>query len=327
MRSVQQQLLQILTNGRFHSGRDLGEQMGLTRAAIWKHIRHLRTLGLEVNAVRGRGYCLPDSLCLLDQQVIHDALQEKNRQRVTQLEVFSSLPSTSTYLKDQRIRPGQVAVCFAETQTSGRGRRGRSWVSPFAANIYVSIKQQLFVDEFVYGTLSLLVGVAMCRVLEDVGIKDVSLKWPNDIYVNQAKLAGVLIEYAGEANGPVSTIIGIGMNIKMPATAGENIDQTWVDLDSIIPGIASQRNQLCASLVDHVLLVLEECENGNSVRLLEEWQKYDMLYDREVELHLPNRKVCGRAVGINRQGLLLIEQTHGKTGAYASGEVSVRMKS
>lgn len=326
MRSVQQQLVHLLANGQFHSGRQLGEQLGLTRAAIWKHIQRLRTLGLDVHAVRGRGYRLSHSLCLLDQQAIHSALQEKNRKRVVRLEVFSSLPSTSTYLKDQRVGSGQVAVCFAETQTSGRGRRGRSWVSPFAANIYASIKQRIFLDEGAYGTLSLLVGVAMCRVLKDVGVEGISLKWPNDIYVNQAKLAGILIEYAGEANGPVSTVIGMGMNIKMPATAGENIDQTWIDLDSIIPGIASRRNQLCASLVDHVLVVLEECECGNTAELLEEWRQYDMLYDRDVVLQLPNRQVCGRAAGINRQGQLLIEQAEGKLVAYASGEISVRVK-
>ena len=326
MRSVQQQLLHLLANGQFHSGRQLGEQLGLTRAAIWKHIRHLRMLGLDVHAVRGRGYRLSHDLCLLDQQAIHSGLQEKNRKRVVRLEVFSSLPSTSSYLKDQHVRSGQVAVCFAETQTSGRGRRGRSWVSPFAANIYASIKQQIFLDEGAYGTLSLLIGVAMCRVLKDVGVEGVSLKWPNDIYVNQAKLAGILIEYAGEANGPVSTVIGMGMNIKMSAAAGENIDQSWIDLDSIIPGIASRRNQLCASLVDQVLVVLEQCECGNTAELLEEWRQYDMLYDRDVVLQLPNRKICGRAAGINRQGQLLIEQAEGKLVAYASGEISVRVK-
>jgi len=327
MRSTQQRILQLLANGQFHSGRQLGEQIGLTRAAIWKHIRHLRTMGLDVSAVRGRGYRLSSSIVLLDQKTIHSALQEKSRKRVAQLEVFDSLPSTSIYLKDQRVRPGQVAVCFAETQTSGRGRRGRSWVSPFAANIYASIKLQVFLDEGAYGTLSLLIGVAMCRFLKELGIQSVTLKWPNDIYVKQAKLAGVLIECTGEANGPVSTVIGIGMNIKMPAAAGDMIDQTWIDLDTMIPGIASRRNQLCASLVDHVLAVLEQCECENTTELLEEWRQHDMLYDRDVVLQLPNRKVRGRAAGINGHGQLLIEQAEGKRVAYSSGEISVRIKS
>jgi len=326
MQSVQQQLLQLLASGQFYSGRKLGEQFGLTRAAIWKHIQRLRELGLSVDAVRGRGYRLPGGLCLLDQQAIYTGLQERYRKRVACLEVFDSLPSTSSYLKDQRVRSGQVAVCFAERQTSGRGRRGRTWVSPYAANIYVSIKLQLLLDEGTYGTLSLLIGVAVCRVLKEVGVEGVSLKWPNDIYVNQAKLAGVLIEYAGEANGPVSTIIGIGMNIKMPVAAGNDIDQTWIDLDSIIPGVASRRNQLSASLVSHVLQVMEECESGKSAELLEQWRLYDMLYDQDVVLQLPNRKICGTARGINGQGQLLIEQAEGKLVAYASGEISVRVK-
>ncbi|HED16033.1 MAG TPA: biotin--[acetyl-CoA-carboxylase] ligase, partial [Gammaproteobacteria bacterium] len=201
-----------------------------------------------------------------------------------------------------------------------------SWVSPYAANIYASIKLQLLLDEGAYGMLSLLIGVAVCRVLKEVGIEGVSLKWPNDIYVNRAKLAGVLIEYAGEANGPVSTIIGMGMNIKMPVDAGKNIDQAWTDLDSIIPGVASRRNQLCASLVNHVLLVLEECESGNSGELLDEWRQYDMLYDQDVVLQLPKRKICGRARGVNMRGQLLIEQAEGKLAAYVSGEISVRVK-
>jgi len=327
MQSVQQQLLQLLSSGQFYSGSQLGEQLGLTRAAIWKHIQRLRELGLSVDAVRGRGYRLPGGICLLDQQAIYAGVEERYRKRVAWLKVFDSLLSTSSYLKDQRVRSDQVAVCFAEMQTGGRGRRGRTWVSPYAANIYVSIKQQLLLDKGTYGTLSLLIGVAVCRVLKEEDVEGVSLKWPNDIYVNQAKLAGVLIEYAGEANGPVSTIIGIGMNIKMPVAAGQNIDQTWIDLESIIPGVASRRNQLSASLVNHVLQVLEECESDSSGKLLEEWRQYDMLYGHDVVLQLPNCKISGAARGVNEQGQLLIEQAEGKLVAYASGEVSVRVKS
>lgn len=325
--SVQQRLLSLLANGQFHSGHQLGESLGLTRAAIWKQVQNLRALGLEIHAVRGRGYRLSHRLCLLDQPVIQSALLKKSRQRVARLEVFASLPSTSTYLKDQRVPSGQVAVCFAETQTGGRGRRGRAWVSPFAANIYASIKLQLVLDGEQYSTLSLLIGVAICRVLKHAGVQDVSLKWPNDIFVKQAKLAGVLIEYAGEANSSMSAVIGIGMNIKMPAVAGQNIDQNWIDLEAIIPGITSQRNQLCASLVDHVLAVLDECEHGKTPELLREWRQYDMLYNRDVELQLATQKVLGRAAGINGQGHLLIEQGDGDLAAYASGEISVRVQS
>ncbi len=327
MESIQQNLLQRLADGRFHSGQELGEQMGLTRAAVWKYIRELRGLGLAVQSVRGRGYRVAGGLSLLDESAIHQALPENSRQRIGCVEVFTSLPSTSSYLKDKPVRPGQVAVCLAETQTQGRGRRGRHWVSPFAANIYASIKLQLSLEQNIYGSLSLLIGVAICRLLKEVGIQDASVKWPNDVFVNNAKLAGVLIEFNGEANGPVNAVIGMGLNVRMPPSAGEQIDQDWIDLDSLIPGVARHRNRVCARLVDTVLSVLEQSEQGGVAEILTEWRELDMLFDREVVLQLPNRQISGRAAGINAQGHLLIEQSEGQLVAFASGEVSVRVAS
>jgi len=133
-------ILEILADGEFHSGTEIAEQVGISRSAIWKHIRSLSELGLDYHALSGKGYRLNHALELLDAKKIQEILHPEVEKNISVLEVFDQIDSTNGYLMSEAGRQkNSGAICIAEYQRSGRGRRGREWVSPFGSNIYLSI--------------------------------------------------------------------------------------------------------------------------------------------------------------------------------------------
>ena len=226
MSELQSKILQVLKDGEFHSGESLGERLGVSRTAVWKQLQKLEAIGLQLESVKGTGYKVPAGFELLDEKHIRDQLSVPPELELAQLEIFQSIDSTNKYLSERADRPEYVrSVVLAESQLSGRGRRGKTWVSPFAANIYLSTLWGFERGAEALGGLSLAVGVAVRRALLQVGLKDVQLKWPNDIYVGQKKLGGILLEMLGDPAGHCSVVVGVGINVSMPVEAGEAIDQ------------------------------------------------------------------------------------------------------
>ncbi|WP_407331917.1 bifunctional biotin--[acetyl-CoA-carboxylase] ligase/biotin operon repressor BirA [Enterovibrio sp. 27052020O] len=307
-------LIKILADGHFHSGEKLGQELGMSRAAISKHIKVLQQWGLDVFRVQGKGYCLPAALDLLDEAQLRAQLKGPD---------FSLIPvidSTNQYLLD---RVGQLAsgtACFAEYQQMGRGRRGRKWFSPFGANLYLSMYWRLDAGMAAAMGLSLVVGVSMAEKLAKLGAKNVKVKWPNDLYWNDKKLAGILVEMTGQAGDAAHLVIGMGLNIAMPDT--DAVDQDWANLgdtSQILPG----KNKLAAELINGVTDALKQYEETGMAGFVERWDKYDNFNGRAVKLLLGERVVKGIARGINEQGALLLETEAGVT-PYLGGEISLR---
>ncbi|MDX1654152.1 MAG: biotin--[acetyl-CoA-carboxylase] ligase, partial [Candidatus Competibacteraceae bacterium] len=244
MQERERRLLEVLGDGRFHSGEELARALGVSRAAVWKHLNSLGRRGLEVHAVRGRGYRLPNPLELLDPEGIRAQLSPSVQGRLAQLEVFDQIDSTNSYLltRAKAGAPGG-SVCLAERQSAGRGRRGRQWISPFAANLYLSVLWRYPDGPALLSGLSLAVGVAMARALEGVGVVGVGLKWPNDLLWRDQKLGGILLEFGGESSGPCQVVTGVGLNVTMPKEPALDIDQPWPDLTTVL-GLGLSRNRL-----------------------------------------------------------------------------------
>ncbi len=322
----ERQLLDILSDGRFHSGEVLAAQLGgVSRAAVWKGIRILQTFGLEIHAVRGRGYRLAEPLELLAAERIQAALTDAARPWVTGIEVHERLVSTNTYLlnraKDEL--PGGW-VCLAEYQSAGRGRRGRSWVSPFAANLYLSLLWRFTLEAALLSGLSLAVGVALIRALHGLGIPELGLKWPNDVLWRRHKLAGVLLEFGGESSGPGYIVAGIGLNVAMPHHTEPAIDQPWVDLRSIVgPGQLS-RNRLAARLIGELVTAFVQFEQAGFAAFREDWARYDLARNQPVTLSLPTMAIDGIARGVDATGALLLETAAG-IRPFLGGEISLRL--
>ncbi len=325
--TTRHRILRILQDGRFHSGEALGVHLGVSRAAVWKALRGLAEVGLRVDAVTGRGYRLADPLELLDGDAIGSMLSERGRELLGELHLFESTDSTNRFLMERGAAGADSgSVCLAETQQAGRGRRGRSWISPFAGNLYLSLLWRFPDGARAVQGLSLAVGVIVAQVLETLGVAEVKLKWPNDLLWRGAKLGGVLIEMAGEAGGPCYVVVGVGINVSMPSEAGAAIDQAWTDLHRAGGGRGISRNLLAAALIDALLCRLETFAATGLQPYLQPWRRLDALCEQPVVVHTPEGAIEGEGVGIDETGALRVRHATG-IRTYHAGEVSLRGRS
>lgn len=314
-------ILEVLADGHFHSGEVLAKHLGVTRAAVWKKVHALEKLGLEVFRVPGKGYRLSDPLQLLDAAAIGTALSAGCRERLKGITVLDAVDSTNLWVA---ARDQDPEVCFAEFQSAGRGRRGRSWVSPFGANLYVSLSWRF--DEWPPGftALGMVTAIAAVRALRELGLEDVRIKWPNDLVAAGRKLGGVLIDIQGEPPGATRAVIGLGLNVRMPAAAATQIDQPWMDLNTLSDGNPPDRNALAAGLIEALVTALGEFETAGFAAFTDDWQALDLVAGKAVALHSHEHTVTGVAAGVDEQGALLLKTPQGLK-RFVSGDLSLRM--
>ncbi|MFV8784273.1 bifunctional biotin--[acetyl-CoA-carboxylase] ligase/biotin operon repressor BirA [Microbulbifer sp. SA54] len=315
-------LLLLLADGRVHSGEFLGEALGVSRAAVWKQLQKLEQLGLVVESVKGRGYQLPGGLDLLDAETISSHLSAEAKPLLQQLQVHDQVDSTNArVLSALEAGRGHGQVVLAEQQTAGRGRRGRSWASPFGAGVSVSLGWQFQGGVQLLEGLSLAVGVALARALAVFDVPDVRLKWPNDVWCQGRKLAGVLLELSGDLTDRCAVVVGIGLNMRLPAAAAGTIDQPWIDLEQVRPGIS--RNRLVAEMLNQLLPLLDTYPAGGFAPWREPWQALDQFAGAEVCLQSAQQRWCGIERGVDKSGALLLE-TDGDLRTFHGGEISLR---
>ena len=321
----QKTMLSLLADGEFHSGTVLAQILGMSRAAVCKQIKHLADdLDVNIAAVTGKGYRLDRPLELLTREKITVVLNEQSKALIKCLEIHDYIDSTNRYLVEKtRSQSTTGWVCFAELQSAGKGRRGREWVSPFGSNIYLSIAWQ-----FPQGGmsslsgLSLAVGVAVIRALNELQIHEVCLKWPNDIFHQGKKLGGILIEVSGETDGICNAVIGVGLNLFLSENKAQTITQAWTDISQITGQTPLFRNVLAGCLLNHLLPVIAGFEEHGIQAYLEEWRRYDCLNGLPVTLFIAKQTIEGTVMGVNEQGLLLLQRKDGNIQTFASGEVS-----
>lgn len=308
-------LISILADGEFHSGEQLGEQLGMSRAAINKHVQTLRDWGIDVFTVPGKGYSLPEPIQLLDESFI------KSQVAAGSVAVLPVIDSTNQYLLNRLDTLQSGDACIAEYQQAGRGRRGRQWFSPFGANLYLSMYWRLEQGPAAAIGLSLVIGIVMAEVLQRLGAEDVRVKWPNDLYLNDRKLAGILVELTGKTGDAAQIVIGAGINLAMRNVAANVISQGWINLQEA--GISINRNTLAVTLIQELRTALQLFEQESLVPFLPRWEKLDNFIHRPVKLIIGEREVLGISRGINEQGGLLLEQD-GIIKAWVGGEISLR---
>jgi BirA family transcriptional regulator, biotin operon repressor / biotin---[acetyl-CoA-carboxylase] ligase len=318
-------LLSMISDGNIHSGEELAIRLNISRAAIWKSIKHLESLGLQIEAIRGKGYCLKNQIELLSEKVIKKSLSPIAKKCCRDIEVLFNTDSTNAYLF-KRLGSEQIHgnAVLAEYQSNGRGRRGNKWISPIGSGVCLSVGWRFDIAPGVLGLLSLYMGVAIARALQNVSLTNIGLKWPNDIVIMNKKLGGILLEVRGEASGPVDVIIGIGVNYELPKNVISNIDQPVTDICCLTEERLS-RNRIAASLLSNVFEILENMRSGTNTNLIDEWRQYDCYIGRKARLILPNEEVEGTVKGVDDQGALLMS-VNGKIKSYTSGEISLRVQ-
>lgn len=316
----ERELLQRLAAGPI-SGDALARDAGLTRAAVWKRIQALREAGLRIDAQAGRGYTLAAALDLLDADVIRAGLTDAARSELASIEVAWSLDSTNSELLRRETPARAIAVLLAEQQTGGRGRRGRVWSSPLAANLYVSVARQFSGGLARLGGLSLVAGIAVTEALRELGVDEAGLKWPNDVVVGDRKLGGVLIEGGGEHGGPVRAVIGMGLNVRMPLAFAQKIDQPWIDLAALRCPVS--RNEVASAMLSRLLPALRQFDADGLAPFRPRYAALDVLANRAITVHAIQGDCEGVAEGIAEDGSLRV-RIAGRIEHVYAGEVSVR---
>lgn len=309
-------LIGLLSDGLFHSGEQLGQQLGMSRAAINKHMQILRDWGLDIFTVTGKGYSLSAPIELLNEDKIASLLPDGK------VAVLPVVNSTNQYLLDRSDSLSSGDACVAEYQQAGRGRRGRQWFSPFGSNLYLSMFWRLEQGPSAAIGLSLVVGIVMAEVLQQLGAKDVRVKWPNDLYMNDKKLAGILVELTGKAGDSADIVIGAGINLSMKDPDPNIVTQKWANLQE--SGLDIDRNQLVAELINALRISLKLFEADGLAPFIQRWDQLDNFLNRPVKLLIGEKQIYGVARGINTQGALLLE-SNGEVKSFIGGEISLRM--
>ncbi len=290
-----QQVLKILNNRQIYTTEQLVVKLSINSNKLKKIINDLVSYGIKLNQPTCDTYQLIETVDLLDIKKIRTKLTNK----LVNLEVFDVINSTNEYvLTNITDKP---LVCIAEYQTAGRGRQGNKWVSPYASGLCLSIKYN-YANLNVLNGLSIALAVTIARMLYDLGIDEIGLKWPNDILWQQRKLAGLLLE--SRCNKNCEVVIGIGINVKMSLV--NNISQPWIDLAFILKQPPT-RNILATNLINSCLSTLLAYPNTGLKPFLDDWNFFDLSYGKLVTLYNDNKTpIKGIATGINEDGAILI---------------------
>ncbi len=307
-------ILGLLSNEHFVSGEALATQLGISRAAVNKHIDALEAYGVTIFSVKGRGYKLANSISLIEATRLVNAIDNR-------CFYFDEIPSTNGFMLSHIAELKSGDVCVAEYQSAGRGRRGRTWVSPYGQHLYFSLFWSFPQGMAQAMGLSLVVACALVTVLQQLGVDNLGVKWPNDIYLNEKKLAGILIEMAGQADSECQLIIGIGVNMAMSEEQGKGIDQPWSDLSDLSE--RPNKTELVIALHRQLKKDIQQFEREGLSAFNARWQAADLFYGKAIRLLMAENYIDGICRGIDEQGAVLIETTEG-IQALIGGEISLR---
>jgi len=320
-------LLILLADGELRSGEWLAKELNVSRAAVWKGVERLRAFGLQVQALPRRGYRLSRPVELLDAQRIGAELGPQRLARLRTLELRFEVDSTNTRLLAAAPPPsGRADVCLSEIQHAGRGRRGRRWIAPFGSGIALSVAWTFGDGARTLPALSLAVGVAASRGLARAGARGVTLKWPNDIWFQDRKIGGVLIELRAEAGGPAHVVIGLGLNVALTPVARREIETEGGRVAAVADACiaAPSRNLVAGAILDEVLSMLAQFEHEGFTAFRDDWSALDALRGRPARVVLADAAISGIARGVDQEGALLLD-TGDRVQRFVSGEASLRV--
>jgi BirA family biotin operon repressor/biotin-[acetyl-CoA-carboxylase] ligase len=322
VRSSSFAVLRTLAESRFRSGADIADALGLSRAMVARAVHEIEAHGPKIFKVRGRGYRLQAPFDALDADAI--AARLGRHRGSVRVELRDESESTNTALAaraDAGAPSGTVVAC--ELQRAGRGRRGATWYSGLGTSLTFSMLWRFQCGAAALGGLSLALGVACVRALAKLGLRRVALKWPNDLIVDDGKLGGILVELGGEPLGPTVALIGVGINVRIPAHARRAIGRPVADLATAGEG-AFARSAVLGELLAALAEALPVFARAGFAPFRDEWLRHHAYQGRRVRLLVPPRRaVEGIATGVAEDGALVVEH-RGGVERFHSAEVSLR---
>lgn len=313
-------LIKILACNELISGQVVADELRLSRAAVWKLINSAKVLGLDIRSFPSRGYLMSDLIDFLSLEFIQEQLSPEYCQQIKQFDVFNSIDSTNGFLLKQIFDTKSIpAVCVAEYQSKGRGRRGNGWSSPYAKNIYFSCLWRFNVGLSALPHLSLAIGLQLARWLRTKVNEPqaLTLKWPNDIYYQDKKLAGILLEVRGEMNDHCTVVFGLGLNVHTEKSAS---NRQWAALDKA-GGQFFDRNQLVAELINQLFSLFNSDHLLDRQYCLKDWAGFDYLLGKTIQMESEAGVLRGKCAGVDMIGNLIVLDDKGKQRICSAGEV------
>lgn len=312
---MREKILEILKGSDgYVSGEEISHVLGISRAAVWKHIRNLKNEGYKIESVTNKGYKLGGIPDKLDIDKIHEMLKTKViGQRI---EYVNSTDSTNNECKRLEDKTDGTLV-IADAQTAGKGRLGRVWESPHGSGIWMSILLKPDVSLESVSQITLVTGMAVCRA---VGI-DAMIKWPNDVVIDGKKICGILTEMSAEIERINYVICGIGINVNTPSFPEELQDKAT----SLFVETAKkhEREKIAADVLNEFEKLYNVFTEKGFLFLADEYRKMCVTLNKDVRVIYRNNELTGKAVDIDDSGNLIVETENGQITVH-SGEVSVR---
>ncbi len=314
--------LNLLADGKAHSEKEISKLLGIPSLMVSTILKQIANASINLEVIN-EGYRILGSLELLNASYIAKELG-KAKQLLSNIEVLTLVDSTNDYLLNKTKYTDNYAV-FAEQQTAGRGQFQRTWYSNFRKNIALSLLWQFSIPLNQLTGLTLLIGVAVIKALEEYGLKGTQLKWPNDIIHEGKKLAGILVESRSMEQKIKKMVIGIGLNLYNPLTASSINDHAITSIFSLQKK-TPRRNQLAGLILKNLLLSLVDFEAKGLNFFMEDLQRLDSLSGKLIIIKNQNNLLEGIGKGINLQGQLCV-QINNKTYFFNNGEIRVKLKS
>jgi BirA family transcriptional regulator, biotin operon repressor / biotin---[acetyl-CoA-carboxylase] ligase len=306
------------------SGAELSQDLGVSRAVIWAHIEDLRKLGYEVEASPHLGYRLvgtPDCLHADDLTALLGQVQVIGRE----IHVFQETTSTNDVI-EKLARDGvrEGVVVFAESQTRGRGRLGRKWMSPARKGLWFSVLLRPELPPQSATQVTVASATALRRALALQTGLEPEIKWPNDILLKGRKVAGILTELSAELDRIKFVILGIGVDINLDANDFPLELRAQATSLKVELGTAVSRAELAVRVLRELELDYERIRRGEFGALADEWESHCSTIGREVIIQAGGREVRGRAESLGEEGALLVRTEHGHLEAIVGGDVTVK---
>lgn len=312
---MKNKILDILKDANgYISGEKISEQLGISRAAVWKHIKKFKQDGYEIESVTNKGYRLVSSPDIITEHSIKQGLNTEFIGR--NIFIYDKTDTTNERAKSNSDAP-DGSLFIAEVQTNGKGSRGRGWTSPKGTGIWHSILLKPDISPMEVSQITLVAGLAVCKA---VGLNSM-IKWPNDVVIGGKKICGILTEMSAEINMVNYVVCGIGINVNMEAFCEELADKaTSMYIES---GRKYTRNEIISTLMNEFEYFYKKFLNEGLQSLLDEYKKHCITLGRNVNVIFKKENVTGRAIDVDENGALIVETENGKI-AVTSGEVSVR---
>ncbi len=310
-------------NNDFISGEKISNEIGMTRAGVWKHIEALREEGYDIETARGKGYKLLASADILSYEEIEPYLNTKFIGR--RIIHFHSIDSTNKEAKGLASSLEEGSVLIGEEQSSGRGRLGREWISPRGKGIWMSIVLKPELEPERLSRITLIGAVSIFKALENIGIVS-EIKWPNDILISKKKVGGILTEMSGELNMIHHLVMGLGINVNLdkddiPEDLRHKASSLKIEENKKI-----NRQRLTGDILNEFeKYYIEFKKDGSLDGVIEILRSNSALIGKEVRVISGKRERLGLARDINDRGQLLVEFEEG-IESIDSGEVSIRAR-